>query len=255
MKKVLCLSLFASLFLNAEDVSLKIADKFDVSIQEVKVAKEKLPPYLVVPDDEIRRVALQNKLFTKEYLLNDKISEDDIIYIQNEFEKYISQKYQKKLLDGVDTNESVLKSYYLDHVDSFKFAPNVESSVIVLNNLKDAMDVFYDLRDKKGDFAKLAKEKSVEPSGANGGKLPLAPMDAFLPPLRAFLEGAKEGDISEPIKVYDKYQIIKVEKIVNQDTNYESMKDKIRDILISKVKIEILKKENDKLKEKHMEAK
>ncbi len=221
---------------------------FNISDDEVRVHSETLPSYLKIPTDEIRRATLQNRLFAKEFIEKNGISKDLEIEMILEIEKLLSKKYQTQMMDKIKTDEKVLKSYYLDNLNSFKLPPKIHSSDIVVNNLKEAQEIHYKLVHEKANFEELAKEKSIDPTKSNGGKLPVTEADKFVFPLMSFVEMAEEGSISSPIKVGEQYHIMKLEKREVQATDYESVKDIIRDRLLMGIKVEQLLKETERLK-------
>jgi len=250
---LLILNLFSSVY--ASNIDCIIGKKLEITKEEIEAAKSMLPSFLVVPDNELERVALQNRLFSKEYLSKRKLSEKEKAEVILEVEKYLSAKYQKELIDAVVTDEKVLKSYYLDNKDEFVLPPKITARDIVVEKADKADEAYYKVMAEKIDFDKIAREYSEDMFASKGGLLPAAPISEFTYPLKSWLETAKVGDISTPIKVFEKFHILKVEKIEEQSTKYEDIKDIIRERLIAKIKTETLKTDAERLKKKFTSGK
>lgn len=123
---------------------------------------------------------------------------------------------------------------------------------ILVDTEAEAKAIIAQLR-KKGDFAKIAKEKSKDAgSAANGGELEWAVPTNFVPPFANALVGLKKGEYTkEPVQSQFGWHIIKLDNVRDlkvptfeelkpqllQRMQQQSIKDYIAD-LRSKAKIE-----------------
>ena len=100
------------------------------------------------------------------------------------------------------------------------------------------------------DFAALAREYSINPSGKTGGRLPPIGQDTqqVSPALKQVaLAMTKIGEISDPVQVASRFHILKLEKIIEpKKVKYADEKDKIaaelKERLISGARKRLLEK-------------
>jgi len=100
------------------------------------------------------------------------------------------------------------------------------------------------------NFAALAREYSVNPSGKTGGRLPPIGQDTqqVSPALKQVaLAMTKVGEISDPVQVASRFHILKLEKIIEpKKVKYADEKDKIaaelKERLISSARNRLLEK-------------
>jgi parvulin-like peptidyl-prolyl isomerase len=91
------------------------------------------------------------------------------------------------------------------------------SAHILVKDEASANKILADLRNG-GDFAALAKQYSIDPSGKdNGGDLGTGPPGRFVPEFDKALFAAKEGEIVGPVKTQFGYHIIKLLELQTVD--------------------------------------
>lgn len=79
-------------------------------------------------------------------------------------------------------------------------------------------------------FARLAGEVSDAASKANGGLIGPINEDELAPALKALVDGMKEGDISQPVRVQRGWQLLKVEsKSAAEVKSFEDARNEIAD--------------------------
>jgi len=104
------------------------------------------------------------------------------------------------------------------------------------------------------NFAALAKEYSVNPTGKTGGKLPPIGQDTqqVSPALKQVaLAMTKIGEISDPVQVASRFHILKLEKIIEpKKFKYADEKDKIA----AELKEQMIRSAGNRLLEKLSEA-
>ncbi|MCP4378695.1 MAG: hypothetical protein GY794_21280 [bacterium] len=104
------------------------------------------------------------------------------------------------------------------------------------------------------DFAALAREYSVNPTGKTGGKLP--PIGQNTPQISPALKQValamtKIGEISDPVQVSSRFHILKLERIIApKKVKYADEKDKIS----NELKEQMIRKASNRLLEKLIEV-
>lgn len=118
------------------------------------------------------------------------------------------QQFQQDKLKDVKVSDDELKKYYDEHKDEFSNATVWHILTKTPEEAKAAKD-----RVVKGeDFAKVAKEVSIDPSAKdNGGKME-GPLTNYVDPFREAAAKLPIGQLSDPVKSEFGYHIIKVEK-------------------------------------------
>jgi tetratricopeptide (TPR) repeat protein len=88
--------------------------------------------------------------------------------------------------------------------------PVPELRIIVVDSQSEAEQVLKRLQ-AGSDFATLAREKSIDPSAANGGSLGRIDPATLRTELRDALKGVETGQLTGPVKIANGYAILKVD--------------------------------------------
>jgi len=151
----------------------------------------------------------------------------------------IDQQFSKK----VTVSDEEAKSYYNNHLDSFKQPEQIRASHILIkvdpqaNELEKekARKRLIEIKERlqKGeDFATLAKEFSQCPSGKNGGDLGYFKRGQMVKPFEEAAFALEPGEISDVVETRFGYHLIKVfEKKPAYTIAYIDIKEKIKDFL------------------------
>lgn len=182
-------------------------------------------------------------MYGGEEKLQDALKENNLTADQmREYMKtnLLMQQYQQKMLKELEPTEEELKKYYEGHKDEFKTA---EASHILVKTKEEAEAIKKEL-DGGADFAKLAKEKSLDTGSAqNGGSLGQFSPGQMVKEFDEKVFSMKPGEISDPVKTQFGFHIIKLEKISN---DFKGAKDAVKEAVIQ----EKFKEYNDKLEKK-----
>jgi peptidyl-prolyl cis-trans isomerase C len=93
------------------------------------------------------------------------------------------------------------------------------------------------------DFATLAKEKSKDPGGADGGDLGYFSKDQMVPEFAEVAFKMYPGQISNPVKTQFGWHIIKVEdKRAKPVPSFEQVRDRVEAFIIRKAQTEMIAK-------------
>ncbi len=165
-----------------------------------------------------------------------------------EFEKNLEKQYilarvqQQEIMPRVQLTEEESKEYYRTHTkefekpatitirDIFISVPTTAAGVNVAADDEVAKKIA-DIRARvvKGeDFTKLVAEVSESPSKANGGLIGPINVAELAPQVHALIDKMKVGDVSEPIRTPNGYQLIKLETRLDAAPEaFEAVRDQI----------------------------
>ncbi len=139
-----------------------------------------------------------------------------------------------KKMDKVDLSDAALKKEYDEQIKS---APQEEYKArhILVKTEDEAKEIIKSLEDG-ADFVKLAKEKSIGPSGPNGGDLGWFKSTTMVPEFADAVAKLKDGEITKtPVKTQFGWHVIKLEETRKvEPPSFDSMKDKLRSIVANK---------------------
>jgi peptidyl-prolyl cis-trans isomerase C len=122
----------------------------------------------------------------------------------------VSMLLEKEIESKGKVTEQDARNYYEKHKEDFAAVSQIRVSHILVKTEDEANKILDSLR-KGEDFAKLAREKSVDTRTAkNGGDLGYMSKGQMMPEIEAVAVRLKIGEVSEPIKTRTGYEIIKV---------------------------------------------
>jgi len=143
--------------------------------------------------------------------------------------QYIYEAYVEKIVAERAT-EAKLKEAYEAFVKDYKGEEEVRASHILVKTEQEAKDILTQL-EKGGDFAKLAKEKSIDPSkDRNGGDLGFFSKEQMV---KEFAEAAfamKKGEtVKAPVKTQFGWHVIRVtDRRAGAAPKFDEVKDQLR---------------------------
>jgi peptidyl-prolyl cis-trans isomerase C len=125
-------------------------------------------------------------------------------------ERVIERVYLTRVVEKAVTDEK-LKAKYAEFVKTQPVGEEVKASHILLEKEDDAKRLTAEL-EKGGDFARAAREKSIDPSGReNGGDLGFFQKEQMVPEFSAAAFDMKKGETSKaPVKSQFGWHIIRV---------------------------------------------
>ncbi len=263
LKKAIVASLFAACMLQAADV---LASVNGVAIKKSdiqSVLKARGIDFDKLPKEQQEKIV--NKLIERELLAS--VAKKAGIDKSDEYKKAL-ENYKKDLLIKVWmddlykktlVSESEAKKYYEDHKNQFKIPASVHARHILVKSEDEAKKIINELKNLKGDalkkkFIELAKEKSIGPSGKNGGDLGYFTKGQMVKPFEEAAFKLKPGQITlKPVKTQFGYHIILVED--KKDESVRKFEDVKNLILMQLRQKEFSKKINDILKNQKKMAK
>jgi peptidyl-prolyl cis-trans isomerase C len=157
---------------------------------------------------------------------------------------------RNKLLMGFELQEEakaalsdqVMHQTYEDAVQSMRGQEEVHARHILVESEDEAKAVLDQLK-AGSDFAALAKEKSKDPGGSDGGDLGYFTKDQMVPEFAEVAFKMYPGQLSNPVKTQFGWHIIKLEdKRTKQAPEFERVKDQIETYLTRKAQTEFISK-------------
>ena len=212
-----------------------------------------LQPNATQLKDTADRIKKQNNI-TTDAQFRAALAQSGMTY--EEFEKNLEKQYviarvqQQEIMTKIQLTEEEAREYYRTHLKEFEkpatisirdifiaVPTSVQGGQVVTNVAADdeTAKKIADIRARilKGeDFAKLVAEFSESPSKANGGLIGPINISELAPQVHDIIDKMKPGDVSEPIRTPNGYQLIKLE------TRTESAPedfDKVREDIANKV--------------------
>lgn len=219
------LSIFGSTLLGGE----KQDDPVLAMVNGVPITKSQLTPLVDQYRDKSKKdsVSKEDKLqilqglITRQLILQQKESndirkEEGVVKQVKEFGDglvvgaYLTKYVGKHL---TVTNDEI-KEYYQQNLTKFASPPKVKARHILVRNRKEAEQVMEKLRNK-GDFAKLAKEYSIDlPMAREGGSMGTIEKGRTLPELDKALFILNVGEISDIVETRFGFHILTVDEII-----------------------------------------
>jgi parvulin-like peptidyl-prolyl isomerase len=148
-----------------------------------------------------------------------------------EFKKItlISQLLETEITSKSDVTDQDVKDYYEKHKEDFSPFLEARVSLIRVKTEEEANKIRERLI-KGEDFAKIAKSSSIDQGSAkNGGDLGYLSRNQLTPELETVVSRLNTGEISEPIKVQNGYDIIKItDKKLGKQIEFEKVKNLIK---------------------------
>jgi EpsD family peptidyl-prolyl cis-trans isomerase len=153
-----------------------------------------------------------------------------------EFKKItlISQLLETEITSKAEVTDQDVKNYYEKHKEDF--SPFLEARVSLIRvKTEDEANKIRERLVKGEDFAKIAKSSSIDQGSAkNGGDLGYLSRNQLTPELEAVVSKLNTGEISEPIKVQNGYDIVKItDKKLGKQIEFEKVKNLIKQHLAS----------------------
>ena len=155
----------------------------------------------------------------------------------------------------IKVTDKELKNYYNENIYRLKTPLQLKASHILVKTEKEAKALIKKLvksKNLKADFTKLAKEKSIGPSGSNGGELGWFTKDKMVPEFSNAASILGIGKITQqPVKTNYGFHIIYLDDKKDPATlPYEKIKDKLKQELMQKKFAQQIQKEAKELRKK-----
>jgi parvulin-like peptidyl-prolyl isomerase len=244
MRKIIFSIVVASLMLSSSSFA---AEKVYANVNGVNVTSSDIAMVIRNPrinydrlpsqtKKKILNQAIDGKLLAKkaikEGIEKTKAFKEALSKLKNDLalETWMKEKYNQ-----AKVSDKEAKAFYIKNTSKFIQLPEVKARHILLKTKKQAEAVIAKLKGLSGKkleakFIKLAKEKSVGPSGKNGGELGWFTKKRMVPEFAAAAFALKKGQFTKtPVKTQFGYHVIYVEnKKDATKVPFSNVKDRIK---------------------------
>jgi parvulin-like peptidyl-prolyl isomerase len=244
MKKIVS-SLVASIVLvsalNAADFYASVdgdnITKKDIAmvLQDPRIDFDKLPD---TAKKQVLEQIINRKLLSKKALKDGIDKDPQYVEAINKIKEDLAfQVWQKNEIDKMKFSDTEKKDFYEKNKNKFVVPENLEASHILVKTEQEAKDIIkqLDKATKKEDkFKELAKTKSQDPAGKNGGYLGKFSADQMVPEFSAAAKALTKGSYSKtPVKTQFGYHIIFLkDKIAGKSLSFAEVESNISQILL-----------------------
>lgn len=179
----------------------------------------------------LKNIARERVVLDKAYAANIDHTNEVKEQVENLKRQVVIQAYLKSKMDDIVPEKDVKKEY-ATMKEKFVGKQEVKASHILVEDEHEAKELYKQIKDG-ADFAKLAKEESIDTaSGAKGGDLGYFSKDRMVPEFADAAFTADVGEVTEPVKSDFGWHIIKVEaKRDVEAPKYEEVKERIQQSL------------------------
>ncbi len=209
----------------------------DITRQDVIESAQSLPPQIkanmemVFPQLTERLVGL--KLLSAQGRQENLQDDPEVKAIMKRVEDDAIRQVLLSRLIKEKVTDAAIKARYDQNLKDNPPQDEVRAAHILVGTEADAKDIITQLK-KGGDFAKLAKDKSIDKGSAvNGGELGFFTRDMMVKEFGDAAFAMKPGDVSDkPVKSQFGWHVIKLEERRKQTPpTLDAEKDQIRELL------------------------
>jgi len=131
-------------------------------------------------------------------------------WVEKKKNTYLIQKLiQKEVIDKIEVDPKDVREYYNEHKEDFSHPAQVRARHILVSNWEDGQEVIKEL-ESGGNFAAIAKQKSISPERWKGGDLGYFSKGTYPEVFDKICFNLPIGDISQIVKSDYGYHIFKV---------------------------------------------
>jgi len=256
---VASIALSTSLFAEADKV-YAVVNGENITATDIAVAlRDPRIKFDTLQDAQKKQVltgVVEQKILAQSAFKSDIVKSSEF---KKELEK-VKQKlaYQiwiKDLSKTITVTDKEITTYYEKNKAKFITPLELKASHILLKTEKEADSIIKSLKsskDKKVTFTKLAKEKSIGPSGPKGGELGWFTKEKMLPEFSAAAEKLKVGSLTaKAVKTQYGFHVIYLDdKKAPQSLTLEKMKPQLRQELLQRKFVDKVQKTAADLKKK-----
>ncbi|MGE0052033.1 MAG: peptidyl-prolyl cis-trans isomerase [Arcobacter sp.] len=211
--------------------------KQDISmaLQDPRIDFDKLPDNA---KKQVLEQIINRKLLAKKAIKDGIEKDPQYVETINKIKEDLAfQVWQKNQIDKIKFTEDEKKDFYEKNKAKFVMPETLEASHILVKTEKEAFDIIKQLdkaSNKEEKFKELAKTKSQDPAGKNGGYLGKFPADQMVPEFSSAAKAMSKGTYSKvPTKTQFGYHVIYLkDKIPSKALAYNEVEGNISQILL-----------------------
>lgn len=201
----------------------------EITVGHMIVARAKLPAqYQTLPDDVLFS-ALLDQLIQQTALkqqLHGDVPETVRLTIENEERSLLASEVIESIMAAAQTEDAIRDAYDAKY-STGDGGDEFNASHILVETEDEAKEIKKEL-DDGAEFAALAQESSIGPSGPNGGALGWFGNGRMVPEFEAAVSSMRPGEVSNPVKTQFGWHVIKLnERRKLEAPDYKDVKDEI----------------------------
>lgn len=149
--------------------------------------------------------------------------------------KYLIQKLiDKEVVSKIQVADDEIKKYYNDNINEFMHPAQVRARHILVDTLEEAQKIEQELS-KGGNFAQIAKDKSISPERWKGGDLGYFSEGTYPRVFDLVCFNLPIGGISQPVKSEYGYHIF---KLIDKRPPRKETLDEARNYIVTRIQLE-----------------
>lgn len=198
-------------------------------------------------DDNDLYKNLEDDAILANYFIRNGISSMEQAKLENMVNRYFAEAQIKKVQNEIILDDKIIKSYYLDNLETFKIKPVADMTIVQFKTLEDASEFFFDTKDKNlKDVINDANEKAEKLTEYKH------PVNRMYPGYRDSLKDYNQSNyLTPPQYIRGKFVVLYIRDIEVKNTYYslEEVKSHIIKTLHQKTYIRERKKLIDNYRE------
>lgn len=182
----------------------------DITFGSVLVTRQTLPAEYQQIDPAVLLPALIDQLVDQELLGQEAgdLSQSTQLYLDNQARAAKAGELVNEILGGTVTDEEV-QAEYDAMFEGVEPATEYSAAHILVETEEEARDLITQI-EGGADFAELAREKSIDPAGANGGDLGWFGRGRMVEPFEEAVIAMEVGTVSAPVQTDFGWHVIRL---------------------------------------------
>ena len=193
-----------------EDTVVATVNGVDITAGHLALMRAQLPQqYQQLPDAALYQALLEQAI-SQEVLAQsvEEMGKPAELALENEARVIRANVAMTKTADAAATDDALKAAFDKQYADA-KPTTEYHAAHILVQTEDEAKAIKADI-DAGGDFAKLAQEKSKDPSGSNGGDLGWFGTGMMVPEFEETVVALQPGAVSAPVQTQFGWHIVKL---------------------------------------------
>ena len=225
----------------------------EIKQSDLDLADEEIGAQLQGVDDATKREQLLGYLIDLKIVA--KAAEDKKLGDDADFKRRVAFARDRLLMDRLLNNEAKaavtdaeMRKIYDEAAKQITTEEEVRARHILVESEDEAKQIIADLK-KGGDFAAIAKAKSKDPGGSEGGDLGFFTRGQMVPEFSDVAFKLPVGQLSDPVKSQFGWHVIKVEEKRNKKApEFDQVKPQIEQYAMRRAQADLVTKLRDSIK-------